>query len=295
MSRPRPLRTWLVRSALSLAALLYLSVSSGAEFNESAGADRGLATGVPAAPVIAIIIDDLGYRAEDAERIVALPAPVAMSILPGTPFARQVALTGTEHGREVMLHQPMAAIDPARDPGPRALLPGMTVAEVTGVLSGNLDALPGVTGVNGHMGSLLTTHSDVMRELMRILSTRETLFFVDSYTNPGSVALRQAWVHGLPATRRDVFLDHEPDETAVKAQVERLRLLARERGSALAIGHPGTAALSVLDEVIPVLREEGFRLVSVRELIEHQRHHPSGDENRPPYDVLTLRTGRSGG
>ncbi len=230
----------------------------------------GVGTG-SGGPAIAFIIDDVGYRAEEAEVILALPAPVALAVLPGTPYATASATRAGAAGREVLLHQPMAPRDPARDPGPRALLPAMTAGELLATLDANLSELPGVDGVNGHMGSLLTTRPDAMREVMRLLRRRGSLFFVDSWTHPQSVALRQALLHGLPATRRNVFLDHDPAEAAVRAELDRLRAVARREGSALAIGHPGDVTLRLLAETIPQLREEGFRLVGISELIELQR------------------------
>ena len=42
----------------------------------------------------------------------------------------------------------------------------------------------------------------------------------------------------MAARKRDVFLDPEPAAAAVAREFERLKSLARKRGSAIAIGHP---------------------------------------------------------
>ncbi len=48
-------------------------------------------------PVVAIIIDDWGYsKSEAARKLLSLPAPVTMAILPGLPYSRQFALEGTD-------------------------------------------------------------------------------------------------------------------------------------------------------------------------------------------------------
>jgi hypothetical protein len=94
------------------------------------------------------------------------------------------------------------------------------------------------------------------------------LYFVDSYTTHRSVALQIASERGVPAIKRDVFLDSDPAPDKVARKFERLKKLARERGLAVAIGHPYPATLDFLERAIPVLVEEGIELVPLRELID---------------------------
>ena len=65
------------------------------------------------------------------------------------------------------------------------------------------------TGVNNHMGSLLTRHPGHMLWLMRTLQQHgeNPLFFVDSRTTVATVARRLAVENGVPNTDRNVFLD----------------------------------------------------------------------------------------
>jgi polysaccharide deacetylase 2 family uncharacterized protein YibQ len=71
----------------------------------------------------------------------------------------------------------------------------------------SIDAVPFVVGVNSHRGSLLTRHPGHMTWLMKEILSRENLFFVDSYITAASVALNIALESGVPAVRRDAFLD----------------------------------------------------------------------------------------
>src|SRR5690606_23829095 len=109
----------------------------------------------------------------------------------------------------------------------------------------NLAAVPHVRGVNNHMGSLITRHPGHMTWLMQDLA-RDGLFFVDSYTHPQSVALEMAREGGVPAARRDVFLDHVAEPEAIAHQFRRLLARARSDGHAIGIGHPYPATLAFL-------------------------------------------------
>ncbi|MGA7801730.1 MAG: divergent polysaccharide deacetylase family protein, partial [Gammaproteobacteria bacterium] len=220
-------------------------------------------------PVISIIIDDLGYRLDTGEQATRLPGPVACAILPRSPHAGVLARLAHQHGKEVILHLPMQSEDYGRlDPGGLTL--HMTRREFLHTLAQDLADVPYVSGVNNHMGSLLTQHPGDMAWLMRALA-RRGLFFVDSRTTRRTVAEQVALETGLPTTRRNVFLDDSRDPDAIRAQFFRLLVLARRDGSAVAIGHPYPHTMAVLQRELPQLQLYGVRLVPVRRLIALQQ------------------------
>jgi polysaccharide deacetylase 2 family uncharacterized protein YibQ len=235
------------------AAILFLLASQG--FAQSA-------------PRIAIIIDDLGYQLAAGHRTVALPGPVVCAILPGTPRAAQLAQAARERGKEVLLHLPMQAVDHhgANEPGSITL--DTTREAFADTFSTAIDSVPFAVGVNSHRGSLLTRHPGHMSWLMDEILRAGGLYFVDSYTTHRSVALQIASERGVPAIKRDVFLDSDPAPEKVAQEFERLKALARENGLAVAIGHPYPETLSFLEQAIPGLVEEGIQLVPLRELID---------------------------
>lgn len=218
-------------------------------------------------PMVAIIIDDMGNSQEYGLQAAALAGPIACSVLPHTPLARDLAEACHRNGKEVMLHLPMQAADPAERPGPGVLTLRQNRTELLARLDAAMASVPHASGINNHMGSLLTRHLAQMQWLMSELRTRRDLFFVDSFTTAGSVAWRVAAVNGLPTARRDVFLDNSAEEAAIRGEMERLKAQARRDGFALAIGHPRAETLSVLEFELPRLKAEGIMLVSVDELI----------------------------
>ena len=52
-------------------------------------------------PMIAIMMDDIGYRATGAKRVLALPSEVAISVLPHSPFGAKFAARARAQSREV--------------------------------------------------------------------------------------------------------------------------------------------------------------------------------------------------
>ncbi|MEX0899251.1 MAG: divergent polysaccharide deacetylase family protein [Gammaproteobacteria bacterium] len=229
-----------------------------------------LAFAFAAMPRIAIIIDDIGDREADGIRATLLTGPVALAFLPHAPFTPTLAERAHAQQKEVMLHLPLQALS-GKALGPGAIMLDTSEAEFRRVLDADLASVPHVSGVNNHMGSLLTRHPGHMGWLMAELRARAPLFFVDSYTAVESVAFALAAESGVPATRRDVFLDTDPSPEQVAVQFERLLAVARSEGSALGIGHPYPATLELLERELPRLAlEHGVELVTVRELIAYR-------------------------
>jgi uncharacterized protein len=189
-------------------------------------------------PKIAIIIDDLGYDASLADGFIQLDLPLTLSILPFAPYTRSIARKARERGREIMLHLPMEPRSyPRVNPGDGVLLVSMESSAILEVLEGDLNEVPFVEGVNNHMGSRFTENREKMMVVLGELKKRG-LYFVDSKTSRMSVAFDLAKQLEIRTARRDVFLDNDLSEGALKIQMDRLLALAQHRGHAIGIGHP---------------------------------------------------------
>jgi len=228
-----------------------------------------LAHGVATAdvPRVAIIIDDLGYHLSAGRRAIRLPGPVSFSFLPFAPRAAMLAQAAHDAGKEVLLHLPLQAASAGGRPEPAEINLDMTRRSLGTTFSEALASVPYVIGINSHRGSLLTRHPGQMRWLMEEIGAHEGLFFIDSYTTHLSVALQIAHEAGIDAAKRDVFLDPDRSPETVAREFERLKQLARQRGRAIAIGHPYPATLELLERELPKLEADGIELVTVSDIL----------------------------
>ncbi len=218
-------------------------------------------------PRVAIIIDDLGYEWSAAERLLALDLPMTFAILPNTPKARRLAEAAEQSGQEVIVHLPLQAISEDGSHGADEITLDMSAAQFRRAFDNALRSVPFAVGVNSHRGSLLTQHPGHMQWLMDSIRCSASLFFVDSYTTHLSVAMQIANESGIPAVKRDVFLDNSREPADIEREIARLKALARETGSAVAIGHPYPETLALLEQALPAMQAEGFDLVHVSELV----------------------------
>ena len=219
-------------------------------------------------PRVAIIIDDMGYHLANGKRAIRLPGAVTFSFLPDGPRARVLAEHANDQGKEVLLHLPLQADSDEGRREPSELGIDMSRKRLGLVFNEALLSVPHVSGINSHRGSLMTRHPGQMQWLMEEISSREDLFFIDSYTHHESVALQVAREAGIDTIKRDVFLDPDRSPETVAREFERLKLLARKQGRAVAIGHPYPATLELLERELPLLAEQGFELVNVSELVQ---------------------------
>lgn len=223
------------------------------------------ATPRPAGGRIALVIDDLGRRPSDLETIAALGVPVAHAVLPYEPHSAAMAAAAAAAGAEVLLHLPMEALD-GEDPGPGALRLGMDDAALAAATRAALAAVPEAVGINNHMGSALSADRRAMAVVLGVARERG-LFFLDSRTTAATVGFRLARELGVPAAERQVFLDDSLSAADIEAELERLRALALEEGSAIAIGHPHPVTFAQLAAEVPRAQAAGVQFVRLSELL----------------------------
>jgi polysaccharide deacetylase 2 family uncharacterized protein YibQ len=185
--------------------------------------------------------------------------------MPHLSNSGEIAEEAHRRGYQVLLHLPMASTGGQLDE-PIELRPGMASSAVGTTLAAMLDTVPYAAGVNNHEGSLSTSDAKLMNELMPLLRERN-LFFVDSRTTAATVAETAAHSAGVPATSRNVFLDDDQSLAAIRRQFELAIRDAREKGSALAIGHPHPDTLQVLAEMLPEVQRQGVTLVFASDLV----------------------------
>jgi polysaccharide deacetylase 2 family uncharacterized protein YibQ len=221
---------------------------------------------------LALIIDDLGHNFDDVtRRAIGLPAPVTYAILPDRARSRRVLTELRRAGKQALLHMPMEP-DPGAPvgPGEPAVMVGMDAAEIREAVARGLNGLPGVVGVNNHMGSRATRSRSEMDAVMAEISARG-LVFVDSRTTSGSVAHVAAAARGIPNLRNDLFLDVDTDDPVeIRRRLDKLLEIARKRGWAVGIGHVHPNTIAVLEEFLPSVDPTDVELVPVAELILDQ-------------------------
>ena len=218
-------------------------------------------------PIIAIVIDDLGMQLALTERAIGLDPFVTLAFLPyASDVVSQVALARSA-GHEVLLHMPMEPLSGSNDPGPNALYVDLELREMLRRLRWAFDQIPHAVGLNNHMGSKFTADENAMATVIGEMKSRD-LIFLDSRTTPESIATDLAHRRNLLNVRRDVFLDNDRSNGAIRSQLKLIERIAVERGSGIAIGHPYPETFNALEKWVEGARFRGFSLTTISEFTQ---------------------------
>lgn len=198
-------------------------------------------------PKIAIVIDDVGLNRTRADQVIGLNAPLTLAFLPYAEGLSALTDKARAAGHELLVHVPMQPSDASTDPGPNALLTGLSDQQIRERLDKNLGRFDDFVGFNNHMGSSFTADTHGMAVVMAE-ARRQGLLFLDSRTTTATKGWAMARHYGVPVLERDVFLDNVVEETAIYAQLAKAEDYARTHGSAIVIGHPYPETIAVLHD-----------------------------------------------
>lgn len=217
-------------------------------------------------PMIALVIDDLGLDRKRTARAIALSGPITMAFIPYAKDLKKQTGKARANGHELLVHLPMEPLNAKIDAGPNNLNTHLAAEDLKDRIHWNLERFSGYVGVNNHMGSRATTDDAVMKALMSELRNREMLF-LDSRTNPKSIAAKIAGLEGVPFAERNVFLDNVNEKGAVLKQLSLLEKVSRRSGFAVGIGHPRDGTIAALQEWLPTAQSKGFILVPISQIV----------------------------
>ncbi len=230
---------------------------------------------VPSRPArIALVMDDLGGENHLSRELLLLESPITFSILPFTTYSKALAAEAPGRGKEVILHLPMEPHGyPKVKPGEGVLLHGMDNKHLLRQLSEDIDSVPNIKGVSNHMGSRLMEEPEKLKIIFSELKERG-LFFLDSRTTPQTAGLKTARLVGLHAMERTLFIDNSLRAQALRQNLDRLTRIALSTGMAIGIGHPHSATVNAIRQMLPRIREKGVEIVPLSALF----NEPSNSE-----------------
>ncbi len=238
--------------------------SAGMTEKDPETGDRGAAAG--RRPSLVLVIDDVGYNLDGLKPFLDIPVPITFAVLPQLDYSKESARLIAEAGQEIILHLPLES-QSGQNPGPGTLRSDMSNRDLRRELERNVDSVPGLVGMNNHMGSRGTEDVRIVREVLQFASERSMLF-LDSRTTAQSVVPLMAEAVEIPFIERDVFLDNQKEKAYIMDAIEQGKAVARQKGHAVLIGHVWTEELAeVLLENYDFILDEGYDFATLSTVI----------------------------
>ncbi len=218
---------------------------------------------------IALIIDDAGYDRNNLSKFLDIGIPLTVAILPGETYSKQIASEAINQGCQIILHLPLEPYGyPEINPGSHAALTGMTNKQIRNLVKDNINSVPGICGVNNHMGSKFTANQKKMEEVIKVIG-EHNLFYIDSKTSSDSVGYSTARRLGVKTAEREIFIDNKNNIDYVKTQLRKLASLAIKNGQAIGIGHFQKEMTPLaIKEIISEFKKQNIEFVFVSELVK---------------------------
>lgn len=213
---------------------------------------------------IIFVFDDGGQNLSHLEPFLQLPIPITIAVLPRLAHSVEAAQKIRNAGKEVILHQPMQAVNQKVNPGPGAITPQMSEDEIIATLFYNINEIGPVAGMNNHEGSAITADAEKMAVILK-LANEEGIYFLDSRTNSETKVPYVANLMGYSYYERNIFLDNEKTKENALQELKKGLEIANKKGSVIMIGHIWSANFlpSFIMEVIPELQEKGYTFSTV--------------------------------
>ena len=134
--------------------------------------------------------------------------------------------------------------------------------------------------MNNHMGSKATADEAVMTVVLGYLKSRGKLF-IDSRTTAGTAGPKIAESLGMPILQRDVFIDDDVDEDAIVAGFDKGVSEARNKGTAVAIGHvQNRGVVAILRSAEGNLAAQGVRMARLAEVLDARERKTAREASR---------------
>lgn len=213
-------------------------------------------------PQVALVIDDVAYDMKAIDRFAALKVPLTFAVLPRHRTSKPLAERAKKLNFAVILHLPMEPLDVSHNnPGQSALYLKMTPEQLRQQFVADVDSVPGIVGINNHMGSAFSSNLAYMKMIMPWVKERG-LFFLDSRTTPKSVIPKAARMAGVPCLVNETFLDNEDSLEGIEKQLDQVLRLALKRQRTIAIGHYRRKFIvEALAKKLPEFHARGVQLV----------------------------------
>lgn len=217
---------------------------------------------IPAGPIVAIVLTELGPNATAAKAAIdRLPAAVSLAFSPYADASRDLAKAAKAGGHEVWLSVPMQPKSyPRVNPGQNVLLTGEAPAENVRRLNWALSRVEAPMGITNMMGSAFTENAAAMRPVLDALKAKQ-LLYVDARSSGRSVGEKEARAIGLASATNDRFLDEPETAANIRRNLDDLVATAKRRGYAIGYARPVSTTISEIERWSAALEAEGVTLV----------------------------------
>jgi hypothetical protein len=216
---------------------------------------------------MAIFIEDFGFQADETTvRYLSFPEPLTVGLLPEKKLTTWTAQIADEYKKEIVLMLPMEPVPGAfAKQSNSVIMVHYTEDKIRQLVTDAMEQIPNFNGVANYYGSRVLADSKVVSLLFDQIRSRNSyfLYFPQNRNTSINDAVRNS---GTPFVSIDIQIDTALSVDHIQDTLRHCAMIAQKTGNVVISSKPHSSFIQALTNEIPVLKQNGIRLVYISEL-----------------------------
>jgi len=221
--------------------------------------------------VMAILVEDFNFEANQATvDFLSFPEPLTFSLVPYLKKSSWTAQAAKEYKKEIVIHLPFESKFKKKSVvASETIMVHYSEERIRGLIKNAIRIIPNFSGFTNLDGSLALEDSRVMSIVLDEIH-KHNGYFIDTRAAKNSIIPAIAGKLRLPFEEASEAITENSNATALEHQLKRSILLAQKQGAILITVKASRHLITALKNLLPVLKENGVRLVYVSDIVNQQ-------------------------
>ncbi len=217
---------------------------------------------------MAIFVEDFGFQADQTTvEYLSFPEPLTVGLIPAKKLTTWTAQIANEYRKEIIIMLPMEPLPfKLSKQYDSVIMVHYPANKIKHIIAESMQAIPHFSGVTNYYGARVIDDSEVMSLIFSDISNKKAYFLYNQQAH--SLPLKSiAKKYNLPIKPIDICLDSNTSISALQDTLRHCAMIAQNTGDIIVSSKPTTAFINALKHVLPILKQNGIKLVYVSDLM----------------------------
>jgi len=219
---------------------------------------------------IAILIEDFDFEANQTTiDILSFPEPLSILLVPSVKKSSWTAQAANEYNKEIVVHLPFEPQGKKSSiPKSSIIMIHYTEERIRNIITHSIKTIPNFAGFANLRGNLALEDSRVMHIVLNEIKKHHG-YFIDTYGGKNSVVPVIARKIDIPFGETTTQIEEKKDVASIEELLKHYAVVAQKRSKILITAKACRPFIKALNNVLPIYKQNGIRLVYVSEVVEH--------------------------
>ncbi len=219
---------------------------------------------------IAILIEDFNFEANQVTiDFLSFPEPLTILLIPSAKKSSWTAQAADEYNKEIVIHMPFEPQKRKNNiPASSVIKIHYSEEKIRNILNSAIKSIPNFAGFANLDGHLVLEDSQAMGIVLHEIKKHHG-YFIDTYGGTNSIVASSAKKENIPYKEVTAFIKNKNDISAIEEQLKHFAVVAQKKNNILISAKACQPFIKALNNVLPVFKQNGIRLVYVSEIVKH--------------------------